>query len=144
MFKAVSDFLFLDRMSRANKVIVATHAVMANGGLIASTGLNLVAESARYHSVPFVVLTGLYKLSPLYAHDQDTFNLLRPPSELLKFEEADKYKHVHVVNPAFDYIPPDLISLYLTNMGGHNPSYIYRLLSEYYHPDDLDLTVKGL
>ena len=137
--KLIPDTAIFAMMSRVNKVIVATHAVMANGGLLAPTGLSLVSESAKIHSVPFVVCTGLYKLSPLYAHDQDTFNLLRPPSEILKFEEADKFKHVHVVNPALDYVPPELISLYLTNMGGHNPSYIYRLLSEYYHPDDLFL-----
>jgi len=46
---------------------------------------------------------------------------------------------VGVVNPIFDYVPPDLIDLHLTNFGAHNPSYIYRLLSEYYHPDDYDL-----
>lgn len=61
---------------------------MANGGLIAPTGTYLLAQAAKYHSVPFVVCTGLYKLSPLYAHDQDTFNELRSPSEILPFEES--------------------------------------------------------
>ena len=40
----------------------------------------------------------------------------------------------------YDYIPPELISLYITDhddFGGLNPSYVYRLLSEYYDPDDL-------
>lgn len=42
-----------------------------------------------------------------------------------------------VLNPAYDYIPPNLVDLYITNMGGLQPSYIYRLLAEYYHRDDL-------
>lgn len=42
-----------------------------------------------------------------------------------------------VLNPAYDYIPPSLVDLYITNMGGLQPSYIYRLLAEYYHRDDL-------
>lgn len=39
---------------------------------------------------------------------------------------------VHVPNPAFDYIPPELISLFITDAGGYTPSYVYRLLTEYY------------
>ena len=41
-----------------------------------------------------------------------------------------------VNHPAFDYVPPDLISLYVTNDGNQLPSYVFRQLSEYYHPQD--------
>jgi len=34
---------------------------------------------------------------------------------ILKFEEADDVDHVHVENPAYDYIPPELVSLFVTN-----------------------------
>lgn len=59
--------------------------------------------------------------------------------------------NMDVLNPAFDYIPPDLVSLYITNVyvfnslttnlsrGCYIPSYIYRLLAEYYDPDDNNL-----
>lgn len=43
---------------------------------------------------------------------------------------------VDVVNPFYDYISPDLISLFVTNLGGHAPSYIYRLLTENYDQED--------
>ena len=43
------------------------------------------------------------------------------------------------VNPTYDYVPPELISLLLTNIGGNHPSYVYRLVQEYYHPDDSKL-----
>jgi translation initiation factor eIF-2B subunit beta len=43
---------------------------------------------------------------------------------------------VELVNPVHDYIPPQLIDLHVTNIGGFQPSYIYRLLAEYYHSDD--------
>ena len=45
---------------------------------------------------------------------------------------------VDVANPAFDYIPPGLVDLYITNTGAHQPSYIYRLIADSYHPDDRD------
>lgn len=39
---------------------------------------------------------------------------------------------VHIPSPMFDYIPPHLISLFVTDTGGYTPSYVYRLLTEYY------------
>ena len=44
------------------KVIVGAHAVMANGGVIAPVGLNMVALAAKRHAVPFVVLAGIHKV----------------------------------------------------------------------------------
>lgn len=44
-----------------------------------------------------------------------------------------------MVNPFFDYIAPENIALFVTNQGGHPPSYIYRLLSENYDPRDYRL-----
>ncbi|KAL3202105.1 hypothetical protein MRX96_042678 [Rhipicephalus microplus] len=45
-----------------------------------------------------------------------------------------------LLNPASDCVPPDLVPLLVTSAGGHAPSYVYRLLSEVYHPDDHVLT----
>lgn len=47
--------------------------------------------------------------------------------------------YVHVPNPTFDYIPPELISLFVTDTGGYIPSYVYRLLAEYYTREDYSL-----
>ena len=44
------------------KVIVGAHAVMANGGVIAPVGLNMVSLAAQKHAVPFVVLAGSHKV----------------------------------------------------------------------------------
>ena len=46
--------------------------MLANGGLLAHTGAHMIAQAAKHHSVPLVVLSGLYKLTPLYPSDQDT------------------------------------------------------------------------
>ena len=46
------------------------------------------------------------------------------------------YPTSQVAAPAFDVLPPDLLALYVTNNGSHQPSYMYRLLAEYYHPHD--------
>ena len=46
---------------------------------------------------------------------------------------------VSCIYPLFDYVPPELINLIISNIGGNAPSYVYRLLSEYYHEDDYEL-----
>jgi translation initiation factor eIF-2B subunit beta len=143
----INDSAIFAMMARVNKVIIPCHAVMANGGLIAHAGTHAVCIAAKLYECPVVCVTGLYKLSPLYPHDQDTFNVDLSPHEVLAFEDADNADKVDVANPRFDYIPPELVNLYVTNFsvvpshrsGSHQPSYIYRLLAEYYCPDDYNL-----
>jgi len=132
----ITDAAIFAMMARVNKVIVGTHAVMANGGLIALSGTHMLAIAAKHYSVPLMVCTGLYKLSPLYPYDQDTFNDIVSPGSIIKFEDADCLSTARIESPAYDYIPPELVDLFVTNLGGHNPSYIYRLLVEFYNPED--------
>ncbi|CAN0568751.1 unnamed protein product, partial [Ectocarpus sp. 12 AP-2014] len=121
----ISDSAVFAMMARVNKVILSTHAVVANGGLIALNGSHAVALAANDLSVPVVCVTGLFKLCPLFPHDQDTFNCLLSPAAVMSFKDKDSMKNVEVLNPAYDYIPPNLVDLYITNMGGLQPSYIY-------------------
>ncbi len=51
------------------QVLVGAHALLANGGVMAGAGNQLTAMAAKHHAVPFVVLVGLQKLSPLFPHD---------------------------------------------------------------------------
>lgn len=135
----ISDSSIFAIMSRVNKVIIGTHAVFANGGLLAHSGTHGLALAAQFYSVPIVVVTGLYKLSTVYAYDQDTFNEHDSPSNLIKFESQSDYflnENVSIQNPVFDYIKPEYVEIFLTNAGGHAPSYMYRLLSEYYDTTD--------
>jgi translation initiation factor eIF-2B subunit beta len=86
--KFIPDSDIFAYMSRVNKVILSTHAVLANGGLIASTGSHLIALSAKYHHVPLIVTAGLYKLSPLQPSDEDKFNLLDNPDVILPYHHG--------------------------------------------------------
>jgi translation initiation factor eIF-2B subunit beta len=53
---------------------------------------------------------------------------------------SNKGVYTHVPNPTLDYVPPELISLFITDTGGHTPSYVYRLLAEYYTREDYGLS----
>lgn len=116
----VSTFLIPDSsiygiMSRVNKVIIGAHAIMANGGMFAITGSSLAATAARAHNIPVVVCAGQFKLTPLWNlyHDFGALDFANPNS-VLGFED-DLFGKVNVLNPLHDYVPPELIDMYVTN-----------------------------
>ncbi|XP_062590970.1 translation initiation factor eIF-2B subunit beta-like [Saccostrea cucullata] len=137
----INDSAVFAIMSRVNKVIIGTHTVMANGGLKAVNGSHAIALAAKHYSVPLLVCAAMFKLSPQYlcSYDQDAFNKFVSPKDVMNFEEGEIASKVQIDNPVFDYVPPELVTLYVSNIGGNAPSYVYRLLSEFYHPDDHEL-----
>lgn len=48
----ISDAAVLAIMSRVNKVVVGTDAVMADGTLCAKTGMYTIGRCAKHYSVP--------------------------------------------------------------------------------------------
>mmetsp|Transcript_16791 Transcript_16791/g.43444 ORF Transcript_16791/g.43444 Transcript_16791/m.43444 type:complete len:436 (+) Transcript_16791:64-1371(+) len=168
----ITDAAVFALMARINKVIIGTHAVMADGGLLAPAGAHAVALAAQHHSVPFVVCAGIPQLTPIFPSDADDFNVLLSPASVLAYEDTgaleinagahpaehgrptDAGRQSHSAgregagagvfaadspSPAYDYIPPELISLFITNIGGTHASYIYRLLAEFYSTQDIEL-----
>ena len=85
-----------------------------------------------------VCLAGTYVMTPLFAHNQrSVLQQLLSPINIIPYElSTDNSNNIEVIVPAFDYISPDLLDLYVTNNGSHQPSYIYRLLAELYHCND--------
>eukprot|EP00730_Choanoeca_flexa_P005256 TRINITY_DN11916_c0_g1_i3.p1 TRINITY_DN11916_c0_g1~~TRINITY_DN11916_c0_g1_i3.p1 ORF type:complete len:367 (+),score=84.01 TRINITY_DN11916_c0_g1_i3:113-1213(+) len=137
----VTDGAVYAIISRVNKVIIGTSAVMADGGLMAENGAHALCMAAKAHSVPVLVCAGMFKLCPRYlcSYDQDAFNSLGCPAAVAQFSDATIAEQVECLNPLFDYVPPELVTLFISNLGGNAPSYVYRLLSEYYHEDDYEL-----
>ncbi|KAJ3431642.1 translation initiation factor eif-2b subunit beta [Anaeramoeba flamelloides] len=133
----INDSAIFSIMSKVNSVIVGTRFVMANGGLIADIGLHNLAIAANVHSLPFIVLFGNYQLSPFFPYDQDTFNIMRSPDEIFdQSEMTNLSEKVHTINPQFDYVPPNLITLFINNENGQQPSYIYRISQNQYSTKD--------
>jgi translation initiation factor eIF-2B subunit beta len=158
---AIADAAVYAMMARVNKVIISAHALLADGGVMAPIGTGMVAAAAKKHNVPFVVLVGIYKLSPHFPHEPGvTFNDFKEPSDILPYSDeaalaaqmatatasggddingGRPFLQVH--NPSYDYIPPEQISLFITDhTSGFIPSYVYRQLSEYYDRQDYELS----
>ncbi|KAF3032598.1 GCD complex subunit gcd7 [Didymella heteroderae] len=126
-------------MSRVNKVILATHTVLANGSLVAAAGAHMIAKAAKEHQTPVVVLSGVYKLSPVYPFDIDELIEHGDAGGVVPYEDGDFVDKVDVENPLYDYVPADLVDLYITNLGGHAPSYLYRIVADHYRSEDISL-----
>lgn len=103
-------------MSRVNKVILATHTVLANGGLVAAAGAHMIAKAAKEHQTPVVVLSGVYKLSPVYPFDIDELIEYGDAGNVVPYEDGEFVDKVDVENPLYDYVPADLVDLYITNL----------------------------
>ena len=103
-------------MSRVNKVILATHTVLANGGLVAAAGAHMIAKAAKEHQTPVVVLSGVYKLSPVYPFDIDELIEHGDAGKVVPYDDGDFVDKVDVENPLYDYVPADLVDLYITNL----------------------------
>ena len=91
---------------------------------------------------------GLYKLSPLFPHDpfvlfgnSESPSAFAPQglkSSALRVDKEGQYvlEQLQYPCPVVDYVESEVIDLLITDSGGLTPSYIYRLLSEFYTRDD--------
>ena len=105
-----------------------------------------MAKVARAHNVPVIVVTGMFKVSNEFAYYGETGNLLEEmdnasPAEALGLhDDQDAHNEglyldvimekCEVVTPYWDRIPQELVSLFITNIGAHPSSMIFRLLKE--------------
>ena len=136
----IPDSAVFAMISRVNKVILDAHVVLANGDLVSAAGARQIAKAASLHRTPVVVLSGVYKFSPVHPFDTDEFLEVGDPSKIVPYEEGDFMDNIEVDNPLFDYVPAGLLDLYVTNLGGHTPSYLYRIIEDHYRSEDVEFS----
>lgn len=91
-----------------------------------------MAHAAKAYSVPVFVLGALYKLTPLHPIDSLTYNEFFSPDVILRHKDGDVEERIEAIVPAYDYVPPKLVSLILTNQEGYTPENIYRAFNDLY------------
>ncbi|KAL8841034.1 MAG: hypothetical protein Q9170_001059 [Blastenia crenularia] len=149
-------------MSRVNKILLSADIVLADGSLTTGVGAKAIAKAARVHRAPVMVLSGVFKLSPVYPFDVEALIEYGDPSQIVAFDEGALIEDVEVENPLFDYVPANLVDLYITNLcvsiinlfrtssanlfssGGHAPSYLYRIVEDHYRVEDMHTTESGI
>lgn len=124
----IPDSAVFALMSRVNKVILGTHSVLANGGLVAASGTRVIARAAKVHQTPVVVVSGVYKLSPVYPFDFESLIEYGDASKVIGYEDGDLVDQIDVQNPLYDYVPAELVDLYITNLWVSSSSSLHSLL----------------
>lgn len=135
----VPDTAVFALMSRINKVILAPHTVLANGSFVAAAGASTICLAAKAHTVPVVVLSGIYKLSPVYPFDRHELIEYGDPGKIVSWHDGEFMDRVDVVNPLYEWVESDCVELYVTNLGGEAPSGLQRLVKEHYWSEDVEL-----
>lgn len=140
----IPDSSIFGVMPRVSKVVLGAHAVLANGGLMAHSGAFATALAARQHSTPVVITTGVYKICPEWSEIQTFSNAASVgalgPAALMHYATSTSIvENTEIASNALDYVPPHLVDVFITNVGEHPPSYVYRLVKENYHADDIVL-----
>ena len=134
----ITDSAIFAMMARVNKVIMGTSSILADGTVVTTSGAKTVALAAKHYSVPCIVLGAFYKLTPVYLPDGDCLvsNVLASPGQVLRGPPDTKLR---CINPLYDSIPPSLVTLYISNISGYSPSYVYRQMGDLYHHQDRNL-----
>jgi len=134
----ITDSAIFAMMARVNKVIIGTSAILADGGLNAISGSYSVALAAKHYSVPLIVLGAVYKLTPTFisVSDQLSSSLLASPGPILQDLEGKTKGKISCINPVLENVPAHLVTLFISNISGYSPSYVYRQIAELYHPSD--------
>ncbi|XP_006268420.1 translation initiation factor eIF-2B subunit beta isoform X2 [Alligator mississippiensis] len=129
---------FLKEAARKRKfqVIVAECAPFCQGHKMA---VRLAEENIETTVMSDAAIFAVMSRVNKFPNEEDSFHKFVSPQEALPFTEGEILAKINVHCPVFDYVPPELITLFISNIGGNAPSYIYRLMSELYHPDDHEL-----
>jgi translation initiation factor eIF-2B subunit beta len=134
----IPDSAIFALMARVNKVIIGTSAILKDGGLNAISGSQTVALAAKHYSVPLIVLGATYKLTPKFIpfSDKLSCSIFASPGEVLGALEGASKGKVSCVNPILEQVAPGLVTLFISNISGYSPSYVYRQIAELYHAAD--------
>lgn len=135
----IPDTAVFALMSRINKVLLSPHTVLSNGSLLAAAGSSTIALAAKAHHVPVVVLSGVYKLSPVYPFDTSELIEYGDPGKVVPFEDGEFMDKIDVANPLYDWVEAECVDLYVTNLGGCAPGFLYRIVKDHYRIEDVDL-----
>ncbi|QPG74951.1 hypothetical protein FOA43_002290 [Brettanomyces nanus] len=127
-------------MSRVGKVLIGARAVFANGGCVTAAGVATACECAKEHRTPVFTVAGLYKFSPSYPFDRNSLIEVGNSGKVLPYADSDLVGKCEVTTPIFDYVPPEYIDIYITNIGGFSPNFVYRIVLDNYRTEDVEFS----
>ncbi|KAH8893490.1 nagb/rpia/CoA transferase-like protein [Thozetella sp. PMI_491] len=125
-------------MPRVNKVILGARAVVADGGVLTEGGAGIIARAAHEQSTPVIVLAGVYKLCPETPYDLDALVEVGDAGAFVNYAEGTVVNGVNVESPVTEFIQPELIDLYITNLGPYTRHHLSDVMADHYKSEDID------
>jgi ribose 1,5-bisphosphate isomerase len=109
-------------IKNANIVIVGADTITSDGYLVNKVGTSHLALAAWEAGIPFYSAAEFIKFSPASLEGGEVVIEFRSASEVLDIYPgglADELRRlgVEVLNPAFDFTPPEFITAFITNLG---------------------------
>jgi methylthioribose-1-phosphate isomerase len=115
---------YLMQRDKVDAVVVGCDRVAANGDVANKIGTYTIAVLARHHGIPFYVAGPTSSIDLECPSGKDIPIEQRDPKEVSHmFGKALAPKGIHVLNPAFDVTPHDLVTAIITEKGIINPPY---------------------
>jgi translation initiation factor eIF-2B subunit beta len=114
------------------KIIVAAHAVLANGRIVGYSLSHSIALAAKHHSTPFIALYWHMKLSKTMPGPQKVFTALYHPGNVALGNQPTEENFV-AINPDGDYVPPELITLMINEDESHCPGDVFSMVQANYY-----------
>jgi len=134
----ICDSAVYATMPSVKLCVLSARGVLADGSALVDSGAYNIALAAKAHSVPVLMLAGSYAISPKTQKEAgfDRVYGFGSPSTALGYGERGADPDAVVINPSFEFVPAELISVFVTDHGAHCPGFINVLLSEMYSPLD--------
>lgn len=104
--------------------LVGADRIAANGDVANKIGTYTVAVLAKVHKIPFFVAAPFSTIDLATPTGEQISIEQRPPDEVTSLNGGSPIapKEVHVLNPAFDVTPADLVTAIITERGIFKPS----------------------
>ncbi|KAI8306445.1 putative translation initiation factor eIF-2B subunit beta [Colletotrichum sp. SAR11_59] len=125
-------------MPRINKVILGARAVLANGGILTDAGAGVIARAAKEQGNPVIILSGVYKLCPESYFDEESLVEWGSSMNHVSFADGAMVNGVDVRSAVSEFVPPELLDTYITNLGAHSRNHLSTIIADHYKPEDVD------
>lgn len=122
-------------IKNANIVIVGADTITSDGYLVNKVGTSHLALAAWEAGIPFYSAAEFIKFSPASLEGGEVVIEFRSADEVLNIYPGSlvdelRVRNVEVLNPAFDFTPPELITAFITNLGVIPPQLSVLIIKE--------------
>lgn len=122
-------------LPKVSKIFIPVFSVLANGGVVSYSLSHSVALAAKHYATPFIALYWSLKLTDKMPLPGKFFTSLHQPSQI--FLKTDPtVSNVVAMNIEYDYIPPELITLFINEEGAHSTADVFNLALQLYGEDE--------